>query len=310
MSVESEKAHSFVQHLFSNPSLQRYTPLQREQQIRQFLEVNSQALMPTLTSGDFFPGYNWERVMEMIMSTTREKTDMLFAADIREVVSHRINYNFLREFGQSMLNYDEVQGQLLEIIDDMVAHPAARQQISGCYVAVLHNLFSRYLMESYNRQAYVHFEFTKVQRLALSIEQIYDLIKIILLLSPAIWIVRDEQYDEHAHDTSPLRITQPLIDKTLAYLKDRVGIIPEHILRSAINANVSFDEDNTIEATSRIAAIFAARGKHFRPNIIKDRGAESPDKSWFYISRRNYKYYGFDSKMLEEFYSIAAESEW
>jgi hypothetical protein len=52
------------------------------------------------------------------------------------------------------------------------------------------------------------------------------------------------------------------------------------------------------------------RCKHYKPYTKVDRGAETPDKSWFNIARRNYKYYGFDIKMLDEFYKIAAENNW
>ena len=45
-------------------------------------------------------------------------------------------------------------------------------------------------------------------------------------------------------------------------------------------------------------------------NTRVDRGAESPDKSWFSIARRNYKFYGFDIKMLDELYKTAAENGW
>jgi hypothetical protein len=41
-----------------------------------------------------------------------------------------------------------------------------------------------------------------------------------------------------------------------------------------------------------------------------DRGANGPDSSWFSVARRNYKYYGFDIKMLDELYRIAADNGW
>jgi hypothetical protein len=41
-----------------------------------------------------------------------------------------------------------------------------------------------------------------------------------------------------------------------------------------------------------------------------DRGADTPDKSWFSIARRNFKFYGYDVKMIDEFYKIAAENGW
>jgi hypothetical protein len=41
-----------------------------------------------------------------------------------------------------------------------------------------------------------------------------------------------------------------------------------------------------------------------------DRGAESPDKSWFSIAKKNADYYGFDRRMLDELYMIAGDNNW
>ena len=41
-----------------------------------------------------------------------------------------------------------------------------------------------------------------------------------------------------------------------------------------------------------------------------DRGAETSDKSWFNVARRNYKFYGYDLDMLVELHSISAENGW
>ena len=48
----------------------------------------------------------------------------------------------------------------------------------------------------------------------------------------------------------------------------------------------------------------------FKANVKVDRGADTPDKSWFNIARKNSRFFGFDDKMLEELYKIAAENGW
>jgi fructose-bisphosphate aldolase class 1 len=82
------------------------------------------------------------------------------------------------------------------------------------------------------------------------------------------------------------------------------------VISSAVNSNVSFLENSQVETTGRIAAVLAARAKQYLPGIKVDRGADTPDKSWLNIARRNYKFYGFDIKMLDEMYMIAAENGW
>ncbi|MFW5718164.1 MAG: hypothetical protein ACOC0E_12050, partial [Spirochaetota bacterium] len=79
---------------------------------------------------------------------------------------------------------------------------------------------------------------------------------------------------------------------------------------SGVNANVSYVENRFIEATARLAAVFSARARSYQPNVDVDRGADSPDKSWLSVARRNYRFYGFDLKLLDELYSIATENGW
>lgn len=310
MNVESEKAHSFVHHLYSNPTLHQYTPLQREEQIVQFLNKNYETLSPTLSSAKFFPGYTWDRIVNMLFRLVRDKTDKLFWVDIKEVISHRINFNFLKAFKTAGINYDQVQEEMLNLIEEMLKCNVARRVLSGCYAAVLYNAFVRYLQVSYNQKKYVHIELTKVQRLNLSLDQVMDLMKVILLIMPIVWVIAEKVGIPIAETSLSSSMTSDLIKGTQDYLHYNLSTIPESIIKSAIDANRSFIKDEKTDATARIAAIFSVRCRNYHPDQSVERGAESPDKSWLYIARRNFKFYGFDEKILEEFYGIASERRW
>ena len=99
-------------------------------------------------------------------------------------------------------------------------------------------------------------------------------------------------------------------DKVQELGSRQLSLLPEQVIRSGVNASVSYLENRFIEATARLAAVFAARCRNFQPNVRVDRGADSPDKSWLSIARRNHRFYGFDVKILDELYSIAAENGW
>ena len=309
MSIGSEKANSFIDHLYKNPALHHYTPLQREEQIIQFLEKNTHTLAPTLSSADFFPGYNWERIVELLTGTLQDKTNTLFISELKELITQSINYNFLREFEMESVNYDVVQSQIESLLVKLLQNPSARRLINGSYNAVLHNMPSRYITVSFNRKSYLYFEFTKVQRLKLSSDQLNDLIKITMLLMPAIWIGDQSGVIMNANG-APAQVDPPWIERAFTRVRPELSAIPEQIVRSALRANLSFTDYSDVETTSRISAIFAARARHYNPNAVSDRGAETPDKSWFSIARRNHKYYGYDSKMLEELYSISSDNRW
>ncbi len=309
MSIGSEKANSFINHLYENPSLREYTPLQREEQIIQFLEKNQQTLSPTLSSNDFFPGYGWSRIMEMLISTLEERTNAYFLSDLKELITQNISYGFLRDFGMDSVNYDVVQSQIEQLLVKLLQSSGSRRLINGSYNSVLHNMTSRYITVSFNRKSYLYFELTKVQHLRIPPDQICDLVKLTTLLMPVIWI------DDHTgvmvnSNGIPLEVDPPWIERAFERAHAEISAIPKDILRCALRANLSFTDHSDIEATSRLSAIFVARARHFNPHAVIDRGADTPDKSWFSIARRNHKYYGYDSRMLEELYSISSDNRW
>jgi hypothetical protein len=167
-------------------------------------------------------------------------------------------------------------------------------------------LAAPYVDRIYARKSYIHFELTKVQRLRMSKDEVKSMVEATLLLKPAVHLASTRS---EADGVSGLISTQ-FAEKALSYLGSQLDLLPEQAIRTAVNANVSFREDRFVEATSRLAAIFASRARNYRPNVRVDRGADTPDKSWLSIARRNYKFYGFDVKMLDELYSIAGEKGW
>ena len=86
--------------------------------------------------------------------------------------------------------------------------------------------------------------------------------------------------------------------------------MPDTVIRCGINSALSFQDNPYLESTSRLAAVFSHRCRNLRPGMKIDRGAETSDKSWFSVARKNYKFYGFDLDMLVELHGIAAENGW
>ena len=66
MELEQQKANQFIERLLANPALTQLTPLQKEEQIIQFLKANIQQLYPTLSSAAFFPGKNPLQIQELL----------------------------------------------------------------------------------------------------------------------------------------------------------------------------------------------------------------------------------------------------
>jgi hypothetical protein len=140
-------------------------------------------------------------------------------------------------------------------------------------------------------------------------DQIKHMIHASLLLRPIVHILSVGPATGQ-HESTTGSIQAQYADKVVEAAKKVLKTLPEEVLKSAVNSNVSFFENKFIEATARLTALFAARCRIYNPTVKVDRGADTPDKSWFSIARRNFKFYGYDVKMIDEFYKIAAENGW
>jgi hypothetical protein len=306
MSTEMEKGSAFINRLLQNPALRDLTPLQKEEQIVQFLYLNSSQLYPTLSHPNFFPGKSWAEIVDLLRTALFHIVDNDVLPALRRIVFDQIDFSFVGFLGRSDSSRDRISDQVYETLLELLKRPATRRALTGPFTAVHFRLAAPYIDRIYLRKSYVHFELTKVQRLRMSKDEVKSMIDATLLLKPAVHLASTQS---EADQLSGL-ISPQFAEKSLSYLASQLDLLPEQAIRTAVNANVSFRADRFVEATSRLAAIFASRARNYRPNVRVDRGADSPDKSWLSIARRNYKFYGFDVKMLDELYSIAAEMGW
>lgn len=308
MSAESDKATAFVSRLLANPALKPLTPLQREEQIIQFLHANAAQLAPTLSSGAFFGGKSWNQILSLLLQALMQEVDRTLHPDLSNVIGG-VQFGFVNHLRQQAAGSEKVRSQVNEFLRGLLSRMDARRTFTGAYAALAYGMVDRYVEAIWNRRSYVHFELTKVQRLKLSKDDVKSMIEATLLLKPAVHLASGGGAQTSAEQTSGL-VQPQYAEKVFSVAKQQLPLLPDQVVRSAVNSNVSHLDNRFIEATARLAAVFAARSRNYQPNVRVDRGADSPDKSWLSIARRNYKFYGFDVKILDELYSIAAENGW
>ena len=301
-----EKSSAFITRLLQNPALRDLTPLQKEEQIVQFLYLNSSQLYPSLSHPNFFPGMSWAEIVELLHKALFHIVDNDVLPGLRRIVFDQIDFSFVNFLGRSDSSRDHISDQVYEVLVELLKRPATRRALTGPYTAVHFRLAAPYIERIYMRKSYIHFELTKVQRLRMSKDEVRSMVDATLLLKPAVHLASSQSEADNVGGLVPARFAE----RALSQLGTKLSLLPEQAVRSAVNANVSFREHRFVEATSRLASIFASRGRNYRPNVRVDRGADTPDKSWLSIARRNHKFYGFDGKMLDELYSIAAEMGW
>jgi len=308
MGIEQDKAATFVVRLWDNPSLSGLSPLQKEEQLCQFLETNSAVLEPTLSSPSFFPRLPWPRILGLLKSALTEISDKTLPSLIGETLESSMKFTFVQHMLRDNVRVESAKSQLANFVKQMSEKPNSRKELTGPLMGVGSGLVDRYVEKIFSRQRYVGFELRKVQRLKIGTDEIADMIKATMLIRPS---ARYFSPESSLSSRQQLLIISPAFaSKVLEELMKSVSLMPESVLQSAVNSMLSFQDNPHTEGTARLAALFSHRSKYLKPGMTVDRGAESSDKSWFSIARKNYKIYGFDLDMLVELQSIAAENGW
>ncbi|MGM0674596.1 MAG: hypothetical protein ACQETQ_07880 [Spirochaetota bacterium] len=301
-----ERASAFIKRLLRDPALSELTPLQKEQQIVQFLHSNGSHVHSTLSHSKYFPDTPWSEIVALLEKALSYIVDDDLLPALRRIVYDQIDFSFVTFLGGSEAPRNRISDEVYQIITELLKRGPTRRALTGPYTAVYHRLAHPYIDGIYARETYIHFELTKVQRLRMGEKELKSMIDACLLLKPAIHLAHRENGQQRADRVVPARFAE----EAVAELGSRWSLVPEQALRSAAHANVSFQNNRYVEATSRLVALFATRGRNYRPRLRSERGAEPPEKSWLSVARRNNSFYGFDVKMLDELYSIAAEKGW
>lgn len=308
MNQHQQKAGAFVHRLLANPALKQYTPLQKEEQVVQFLQSNIRQLGPTLMSPSFFPGLPLDQIQTLLLANLRQLTNERMLPALKGIVQ-KIDFSFVQFLRQQQSRPSSIQDQILRFLNLGLGKPEFRRNFAGCYTALHYDFPARYVNEAFRMRRHIHFELTKVQRLKMSKEEIKSFVEVTILLQAAGYAMGNAGEGDILDPRSGL-ISSGYAKNLMELMKGELTLLPPQVISSAVNTNVSFLENPQLETTSRIGAILSARAKNYTPDMKVDRGADTPDKSWLSIARRNYKFYGFDIKMLDEMYMIAAENGW
>ena len=305
MSADQEKAVAFVGRLWDNPSLQGLSPLQKEEQLRQFLEVNAATLKPTLASPAFFKGMPWPRIRELLDGALSEFANKALAPLYEAILERKMDFSFAQHLAHRAATPNAVKTQMGGFLRNLSGKPDSRRELTGPLMGVGTGMIDRYMEKIFQRQKYISFELRKVQRLKISQNEIADLLKATMLIRPAIHF-----FAPQGQSSSAILVSPAFAAKVADEASRTLNLMPEAVVKAGVNSALSFQDNPYMESTARLAAVFSLRCRNLKPGMTVDRGAESSDKSWFSVARKNYKYYGFDLDMLVELHGIAAENGW
>jgi hypothetical protein len=309
MSAERDKADVFVGRLWNNPSLSGLSPLQKEEQLLQFLEINSGTLLPTLTSRAFFPDYPWVKIHDLLKQSLSGYANKALSPLYEAILQRKMDFSFIQHMPHRTGSPSAVRTQLGDFLKTLSGQVNSRKELAGPLMGVGTGMIDRYMERIFQRQKYISFELRKVQRLKISSNEITDLVKTTMLIRPSVQFFTPGGQPPSS-GRNLLLISSGFAAKVAAAAGKTLTFMPDAVIKAGVNSALSFQDNPYMESTARLAAVFSHRCRNMKPGMKVDRGAESSDKSWFNVARKNYKFYGFDLDMLVELHGIAAENGW
>jgi hypothetical protein len=291
------------------PALRRLPALQKEEQALQFLRANGPQLQPVFASLGMDVSRGWREPAAQIAAALRGESDRLFVAEVASLAGSRLGLTFFPRMTGGRQPPTRTRDELVSLLTRAARHPIARAALAGSFAAVWSDIIEKYIPQTLERKKYIYGEIARVQRLALSAAELIDLERIVVLLRPAAYLhtTPGQTVDKDVGFTA---LQDSYIQKILPVTAQLLPSLPETIVRMGLRATLMFPDTGNVEAVSRLSAVLALRGRSLTPAMVVDRGADSPDKSWFNVSRRNARWRGLDVSMLDELYTIAAENGW
>ena len=304
-----ESIAHFASRMLDTPALRQLPALQKEAQALQFLQANGPQLRTIFASLGLDASRGWQEPAAQVARAIKAESARSLAADLDALVESRIGFSFYTALAGGRPAPTSARGELRSLLQRAAMHPIARAALAGSVSAARADLIDKYIPQAWERKKYVYVEITRVQRLALAPSAVVDLARFALVMRPAAYLfITPGEKPEKDAGFAPLQESYLL--KVLPNIVALLPSIPAPLISMGLRGTLAFPLTPGVEAISRLAAIMALRGRTLAPGLVVDRGADTPDKSWFNVNRKNARWHGLDARMLDELYTIAAENGW
>jgi hypothetical protein len=307
--ASAESLTRFASRLMGTPALRSLSALKKEEQALVFLAANGPQLQPIFTSLGLDTSRGWRGAADAVARAVRAEASRMLEAELTQLARSRIQLPFVPAFAGGRQASPSLRDELLGYFLRLARHPVSRAALEGSVPAALSDMVPRYLAEAWGRKRYVHGEITRVQRLSLAAPDAAELVRVVVMVRPGAYLLQTpgERADRNA-GFAPLQ--ESYLAKVQSTVAQLLPSLPPAVVSMGLRSTLAFPESGMIEAVSRLAAVFAHRGRSLTPGLVVDRGADGPDASWLNVARRNARWHGLDQRMLDELYTIAAENGW
>jgi hypothetical protein len=291
------------------PALRLLPALQKEEQALQFLGANGPQLQPVFASLGMDLAQGWREAVASVAHAVRAESDRLLEHELSAISTSRLTLSFFPALTGGRQAPAAARGELLALFQRTARHPVSRSALAGSLSAARSDLTDKYIPQASERKKYIYVEVTRVQKLSLPAADLADLIRFDLMMRPAAYLFITAGTAPEK-DAGYSALQEQYIQKVLPGVAALLPSFPPALLLAGLRSTLPFPATAGIEAAARLTAILALRGRALAPGVVVDRGADTPDKSWFNVNRRNARWHGLDPGMLDELYTIASENRW
>lgn len=308
MAGNPEAISSFVTKIFQTPTIRSLPPMQKDEQVRLFIETNATTLRAMFAAKDQLPGVPWDEIERELF----QRVGRIVDDSIKEAYQAAFaSIPFVPGPGKDdIVPLDErKRAQLTEIACKALERDDARNLFQGDFNAIAFDTWSRYVDSSFSDRGYVFFELTRFDQCRLEADRMKMMLKLALALRPALFV--EHLLDGSGGTPSLQRPNPAFVGRMKQHLADVLPYMPENVARACAESSLPVDSaDKHVAASARFVAIASGRARFLRPGAKVERGADAPDKSWFAAARKNAAFLGYDGQMLDEFYRLASDQGW
>lgn len=314
---DKNKMKTFVERLISNPSLATQPQLAIEDNIILFFIQNSPALKATFSTPSYFPDMDWSIVEKMFQDVLFEEIDKKFIPELESLVKTKINFEFMNVILDRQITNEKYQEEMLQFLKKHTSRFEIRRNLESVLKIIRNGLIDKYLNKAFEDRSYTARELSLNERLKMSPDMTANLTKVVMLVSIT-GLIRSDLNDASLQQKIKIRemefgntfAAKEYYEKLITQFTTNLSTITEDLMQKFVSVHLSFNENKRLPATSRMGRIFSIFGKNYNPKAKADKGADTYEKSWFQAQRMNYKFFGFDPDMVNEFYRISAENYW
>ena len=314
--TEKQKVKDFVDHLLSNPNIRNEPILIGEGLLLNFIVQNINQLKATFKTPQFFPHLEWNKVLQLILSELFERVTNSILPLIKDFIDSS-EFEFFNKIQGARPYPDKFHKEkLIEFIQSNLKNKDVRYNFNSTVNIFKYKVIEKYITEIFNKRGYLYNELVRVQKNYLESEEYVTYLKVLLLIKNTVYnkiSINPDNAEVKINFNDCLNSPPNLkkfIDGLTVNLRTQLPNITEQSIKLALKSNMRESQTELEDASSRFLYILTSRYQNFKPVTTVDRGAESPDKSWFGIARKNAEYYGYDKRMIEELYRIAGDNNW